>query len=111
MTNLRNTTSPGLIVTNQGIYKDNTFLVSYTNNDSIVYTDEYTDFPFFDVPIEKDMKVVLNPITKYSNIKYHQVSSINHTYTLQTTVDFKISLCNINATLTSYIGEYPSIIN
>lgn len=111
--NLDNTDNPRLIVGQQGIYNNNTFFIHYDGNitDNIVYTTEYTDFPFFDVPIEKDMKVLLNPITKYSNLKYYQTSKTTETYTLATYVDFKVSLCNINATLTSYIGEYPSIIN
>lgn len=113
LNDLNNTENPRLIVGQQGIYNNNTFFIHYDGNvtDNIVYTTEYTDFPFFDVPIEKDMKVLLNPITKYSNLKYYQTSKTTETYTLATYVDFKVSLCNINATLTSYIGEYPSIIN
>lgn len=110
---LDDTNNPQLIVGQQGIYDNNNFFIHYNGNitDNIVYTTEYTDFPFFDVPIEKDMKIVLNPITKYSNLKYYQTSKTDNIYTLATYVDFKVSLCNINATLTSYIGEYPSIIN
>lgn len=112
LNDLNNTENPKLIVGQQGIYKDNKFLIHYSgNSNNIVYTDEYTDFPFFDVPVEKDIKVLLNPVTKYSNLKYYKTSSVGTTYTLATYVDFKVSLCNINATLTSYVGEYPSIIN
>lgn len=112
LNDLNNTENPRLIVGQRGIYKDNKFLIHYSgNSNNIVYTDEYTDFPFFDVPVEKDIKVLLNPVTKYSNLKYYKTSSVGTTYTLATYVDFKVSLCNINATLTSYVGEYPSIIN
>lgn len=112
LTELNNSIDTAYVVGQQGIYKDNKFLVHYSgNSNNIIYTDEYTDFPFFDVPVEKDIKVVLNPVTKYSNLKYYKTSTVNTTYMLATYVDFKVSLCNINATLTSYIGEYPSIIN
>lgn len=112
LTELNKLNDTAYVVGQQGIYKDNKFLVHYSgNSNNIVYTDEYTDFPFFDVPVEKDIKVLLNPVTKYSNLKYYKTSSVGTTYTLATYVDFKVSLCNINATLTSYIGEYPSIIN
>lgn len=112
ITELNYSIDTAYVVGQQGIYKDNKFLVHYSgNSNNIIYTDEYTDFPFFDVPVEKDIKVLLNPVTKYSNLKYYKTSSVGTTYTLATYVDFKVSLCNINATLTSYIGEYPSIIN
>lgn len=94
---------------NQGIYKSTKYILHYDGNSyDIVYADDYTDFPFFDIPVEKDIKIILNPITKYTNLKYYTTTA--NVYTFATHIDFKISLCNINAILTSYVGEYPSII-
>lgn len=100
-----------ITVGNQGIYKSTKYILHYDGNSyDIVYADDYTDFPFFDIPVEKDIKIILNPITKYTNLKYYTVTKTANAYTFATHIDFKISLCNINAILTSYVGEYPSII-
>lgn len=100
-----------ITVGNQGIYKSTKYILHYDGNSyDIVYADDYTDFPFFDIPVEKDIKIILNPITKYTNLKYYTATKTANAYTFATHIDFKISLCNINAILTSYVGEYPSII-
>ena len=100
-----------VILTQQGLSKDNTSITNLTTTDGIIFTDEYTDIPLFDTPIEKDMKVVLKPISKYSILSYNNISYTDQIYTLAKNVGFKISLCNIYVTLTSYIGEYPSMIH
>lgn len=87
------------------------YIMKLPANTSYVIGDNYFDIPFFDTPIEKDMKIVLKPISKYSILSYNNKSYTNQAYTLAKNVGFKISLCNIYVTLTSYIGEYPSMIN
>lgn len=100
-----------VILTQQGLSIDNKYVTKLTTTDGIIFTDEYTDIPLFDTPIEKDIKVVLKPISKYSILSYNNISYTDQIYTLAKNVGFKISLCNIYVTLTSYIGEYPSMIN
>lgn len=100
-----------VILTQQGLSIDNKYVTKLTTIDGIIFTDEYTDIPLFDTPIEKDIKVVLKPISKYSILSYNNISYTDQIYTLAKNVGFKISLCNIYVTLTSYIGEYPSMIN
>ena len=85
--------------------------MNITNYNDFIYSDNHIDIPFFETPIEKDMKIVLKPISKYSILSYNNKSYTNQAYTLAKNVGFKISLCNIYVTLTSYIGEYPSMIN
>lgn len=101
------------IITNEGIITLNpdSFIMEITNPNEFIYSDNHIDIPFFDTPIEKDMKVVLKPISKYSILSYNNKTYTNQAYTLAKNVGFKISLCNIYVTLTSYIGEYPSMIN
>ena len=107
------------IITEEGIIviKNKSFVMKITNSDEFVISDNHIDIPFFDTPIEKDMKIVLKPISKYSILSYNRKSYnnnetyTNQAYTLAKNVGFKISLCNIYVTLTSYIGEYPSMIN
>lgn len=100
-----------VILTQQGLSKNNTYITELNTTDGIIYSNDYIDIPLFDTPIEKDIKVVLKPISKYSILSYNNVSYTNQAYTLAKNVGFKISLCNIYVTLTSYIGEYPSMIN
>lgn len=100
-----------VILTQQGLSIVNKYITKLTTTDGIIFTDEYTDIPLFDTPIEKDIKVVLKPINKYSILSYNNISYTDQIYTLAKNVGFKISLCNIYVTLTSYIGEYPSMIN
>ena len=101
------------IITEEGIIliDNNSFIMKITSLEEFIYSDNHIDIPFFDTPIEKDMKVVLKPISKYSILSYNNKSYTNQAYTLAKNVGFKISLCNIYVTLTSYIGEYPSMIN
>lgn len=101
------------IITNEGIITLNpdSFIMNITNYNDFIYSDNHIDIPFFETPIEKDMKIVLKPISKYSILSYNNKSYTNQAYTLAKNVGFKISLCNIYVTLTSYIGEYPSMIN
>ena len=87
------------------------YIMKLPANTSYVIGDNYFDIPFFETPIEKDIKVVLKPISKYSILSYNNKTYTNQAYTLAKNVGFKISLCNIYVTLTSYIGEYPSMIN
>lgn len=100
-----------VILTYQGLSKNNTYITDLNTTDGIIYSNDYIDIPLFDTPIEKDIKVVLKPISKYSILSYNNVSYTDQIYTLAKNVGFKISLCNIYVTLTSYIGEYPSMIN
>ena len=108
---VRLTYADNIILTQQGLSKNNTYITRLNTTDGIIYSNDYIDIPLFDTPIEKDMKVVLKPISKYSIISYNNISYTNQAYTLAKNVGFKISLCNIYVTLTSYIGEYPSMIN
>ena len=105
--------SDSIIHTKQGlsITTNNDYVTSLRNISDVVYTNDYIDVPFFDTPIEKDMKIVLKPISKNSIISYNRNSDNKSIYTLAKNVGFKISLCNIYVTLTSYIGEYPTMIN
>lgn len=93
------------------VTKSTKYIMKLPTNTSYVIGDNYFDIPFFETPIEKDMKIVLKPISKYSILSYNNKSYTNQAYTLAKNVGFKISLCNIYVTLTSYIGEYPSMIN
>lgn len=93
------------------VTKNTKYIMKLPANTSYVIGDNYFDIPFFETPIEKDMKIVLKPISKYSILSYNNKSYTNQAYTLAKNVGFKISLCNIYVTLTSYIGEYPSMIN
>lgn len=108
---VRLTYADNIILTQQGLSKNNTYITRLNTTDGIIYSNDYIDIPLFDTPIEKDIKVVLKPISKYSILSYNNVSYTNQAYTLAKNVGFKISLCNIYVTLTSYIGEYPSMIN
>lgn len=111
--NINNEDTTNAIITEEGItvIKNNSFIMKITNSNEFVISDNHIDIPFFETPIEKDMKVVLKPISKYSILSYNNKSYTNQAYTLAKNVGFKISLCNIYVTLTSYIGEYPSMIN
>ena len=117
--NLTDENTTKAIITEEGIIviKNKSFIMEITNPDEFIYSDNHIDIPFFDTPIEKDMKIVLKPISKYSILSYNRKSYNNNEtytdqiYTLAKNVGFKISLCNIYVTLTSYIGEYPSMIN
>lgn len=100
-----------VILTQQGLSIVNKYITKLTTTDGIIYSNNYIDIPLFDTPIEKDIKVVLKPISKYSILSYNNISYTDQIYTLAKNVGFKISLCNIYVTLTSYIGEYPSMIN
>lgn len=105
--------SDSIIHTKQGlsITTNSEYMTSIRNISDVIYTNDYIDVPFFDTPIEKDIQIVLKPISKYSIISYNRKPDNKSTYTLAKNVGFKISLCNIYVTLTSYIGEYPSMIN
>lgn len=99
------------VITGGGVYINNTYATTLVNNNNIVYTDDYVEMPFFDTPVEKDMQINITPITKYTILAYNNISYSTSANTLSNIIGYKISLCNIHATLTSYVGEYPSIIN
>lgn len=108
---VKNTSTANSIVLSQtGLYKCKNYIMQLNSNHNIVYTDTYTELPFFDVPVESSIKVILEPITKYSIISYNTQNYDKNIYTLSKDINYKISVCNINATITSYVGEYPSLI-
>ena len=67
------------------------YIMKLPTNTSYVIGDNYFDIPFFETPIEKDMKIVLKPISKYSILSYNNKSYTNQAYTLAKNVGFKIS--------------------
>ena len=93
------------------VLDDTRYIMKLPENTQYTVGNNYIGVPFFDIPIEKDMQIILKPISKYSILSYNNKSYTNQAYTLAKNVGFKISLCNIYVTLTSYIGEYPSMIN
>ena len=99
------------VITEGGVYINNKYATTLVNNNNIIYTNDYVEIPFFDTPVEKDMKIIITPITKYTILAYNNISYSTNANTLSNIIGYKISLCNINATLTTYVGEYPSIIN
>lgn len=108
---VNNTSNANSIILSQtGLYKCSDYIMQLNSNHNIVYTDTYTELPFFDVPVESSIKVILEPITKYSIISYNTQNYDKNIYTLSKDINYKISVCNINATITSYVGEYPSLI-
>ena len=108
---VKNTSTANSIVLSQtGLYKCKDYIMQLNSNHNIVYTNAYTELPFFDVPVESSIKVILEPITKYSIISYNTQNYDKDIYTLSKDINYKISVCNINATITSYVGEYPSLI-
>ncbi|MBR2022281.1 MAG: hypothetical protein IJ997_01170, partial [Mycoplasmataceae bacterium] len=87
------------------ISNDN-YVVNSTGNTYIKYNnDTITLENYLYEPFEKNIKFNISPITKYSNIKFTKSRDYTETDKLTNNITYKISLCNIIASIITVPGE------